>query len=439
MNAPGIAASPGDGRSRQPRILLITEFFQDDSEFRVFGAFQRLKRHVVSLASLGPVDVVFFLPWASHFSPADVSRYADNVRRVWPIEGQIRFLNTDVDEARRRRLVRRARDFVWMLRGAISCFDARLTMRTSGPRQARAMRRLIEELKPDLIFSHCIGCAAPLWRSRMSLPPVVIDFDNLEHVRLARLAKTETGIVRRFRRFWEIAITRRAEKLAAQRATKVLLCSEIDRGKLLALAPGARIEIVPNAADSLGDMPPATTPTALFVGIMHYLPNKEGAQWLAAKVWPRVRSAIPNAQLVIIGEASDTLNIDDPAHGIQTLGFVSDLAHYYRDARLAVCPIWRGGGTRIKIIEAAMQSRATVSTSIGAEGLLFQPNTEIVIADHASKFAEACVSLLQDANRAQAIGRAAQARAVMHYSPSQIVKQTSNLCRQMLAARTADH
>jgi glycosyltransferase involved in cell wall biosynthesis len=84
-----------------------------------------------------------------------------------------------------------------------------------------------------------------------------------------------------------------------------------------------------------------------------------------------------------------------------------------------------------------MQSRAIVSTSIGAEGLLFQPNTEIVFADHASEFAEACVSLLEDADRAQAIGRASQARAIMHYSPSQIIKQTSDLCREMLAARTA--
>jgi glycosyltransferase involved in cell wall biosynthesis len=354
------------------------------------------------------------------------------------VEGQIRFIDTNVDEVRRR-LVRRARDFVWMLRGAISCFYVKPTTRTSGRRQTRAMRRLIEELKPDLIFAHSIGCVAPLWRSRMALPPVVIDFADLDHVRLVRLFETETGVIRRFHRFWALAITRRAEKLAAQRATKVLVCSEIDRGKLLALAPGARIEIVPNSAAPLGDMPPATTPTALFVGIMSYPPNKEGSQWLAAEVWPRVRSAIPNAQLVIIGEGSETLEINDPTHGIQTLGFVSDLAPYYRDARVAVCPIWRGGGTRIKIIEAAMQSRATISTSIGAEGLLFQPNTEIVIADHASKFAEACVSLLQDANRAQAIGRAAQARAVMHYSPSQIVKQTSNLCRQALTARAADH
>jgi hypothetical protein len=62
---PSIAALPGRGRPPQPRILLITEFCPDDSEFRVFGAFQRLKRHVVSLASLGPVDVVFFLPGVS--------------------------------------------------------------------------------------------------------------------------------------------------------------------------------------------------------------------------------------------------------------------------------------------------------------------------------------------------------------------------------------
>jgi hypothetical protein len=67
------------------------------------------------------------------------------------------------------------------------------------------------------------------WRSRISLPPVVIDFNNLDHVRLARLVETETGVIQRLRRFWAIAITRRAEKLATQRGIRVLVCSEIDR------------------------------------------------------------------------------------------------------------------------------------------------------------------------------------------------------------------
>ena len=40
-----------------------------------------------------------------------------------------------------------------------------------------------------------------------------------------------------------------------------------------------------------------------------------------------------------------------------------DLEGVYQDARLVVCPVRSGGGTRIKIIEAAMYGRAVVSTA----------------------------------------------------------------------------
>src|SRR6516162_1882807 len=48
-------------------------------------------------------------------------------------------------------------------------------------------------------------------------------------------------------------------------------------------------------------------PTAVFVGIALYRPNREAILWLAREIWPRIRSAVPDAQLLIVGEGSEKL------------------------------------------------------------------------------------------------------------------------------------
>jgi glycosyltransferase involved in cell wall biosynthesis len=62
-----------------------------------------------------------------------------------------------------------------------------------------------------------------------------------------------------------------------------------------------------------------------------------------------------------------------------------------------VCtPILSGGGTRVKIIEAAAYGRPIVSTRIGAEGIEMQDGNGIFLQDDSKSFAEACIRLLND-------------------------------------------
>src|SRR5205807_60194 len=107
----------------------------------------------------------------------------------------------------------------------------------------------------------------------------------------------------------------------------------------------------------------------------------------------------------IVGEDTETVPIPDHAPGIGVLGFMPDLEGVYQDARLVVCPVRSGGGTRIKIIEAAMYGRAVVSTAIGAEGLAFEAGSEILIADSADDFARRCAEVLADGEYADRVGR----------------------------------
>jgi glycosyltransferase involved in cell wall biosynthesis len=81
-----------------------------------------------------------------------------------------------------------------------------------------------------------------------------------------------------------------------------------------------------------------------------------------------------------------------------------------------VCsPISIGGGTRVKIIEAAAWAKPIVSTSIGAEGLSFKDEVEILLRDDDDSIAAECVRLLQDDELCRSLGEAARLKARATY------------------------
>lgn len=404
---------------RTPRILLVSEFFPADPERLVFGGFQRLRRHVDAIARVGHLDAAFLWPENWQLPDADIEEYRQRVLPTWSIAGQIDLISAESgQQADSRRHPLQAA--IWMWRGAVSFFHTQPTLRTSGRRMAHRLRGALLAFQPDIIFAHRLGAMAALIRVDRPLPPVVIDFDDLEHVRIARMTAGEKNPLKKLQaRVW-IWIARRCMRIAANRARVSLICSEHDRTHLSAMAPTANIEVVPNTARSAEPMPAAESPTAMFVGIAHYGPNSDAILRLVHDLWPRVRRLVPDARLIIVGETATTLAVSNPEAGLTVLDFVPDLAGIYREARIALCPITRGSGTRIKIIEAAMYARPVVSTRIGAEGLAFVPGSEILIADEPDEFAQRCADLLLDPERCEKIGRAAGARAHSEYDPERI-------------------
>ncbi len=416
----------GDGSSRdtrrKPRVLLLTEFFPFDRARNVFGAFQRLHRHIDALAELGRLDVVFLIGKAL-VPAAQASLHL--VGEHWPIAGEVHVVATGM----RRRPRDWVGDAVWAARGAFGFPDGRASMATSGRRQARALEELLDRLRPQLIFAHRIEAAAPLIRLRRSLPPIVIDIDDIEHVKIERAAQAAPKAAQQWSIWLNARLARHAERQIGKRAALLLVASNLDRRKLGALCRGASIATIPNTVTAPA-LPPANARTALFVGHANYPPNREAIFWLANEIWPLVQSEVPEARLTIVGEGSDRFGVS--TDGVSCVGFAEDLEPFYASARLAVCPIRRGGGTRLKILEAASRARAVVSTEVGAEGLAFERGSEIVIADDAQSFAEACVKLLRDRERAETIGRRARRRVECDYSTAKIAERLRLLCAEAI-------
>jgi glycosyltransferase involved in cell wall biosynthesis len=147
----------------------------------------------------------------------------------------------------------------------------------------------------------------------------------------------------------------------------------------------------------------------VFTGSMDWIPNEDAVRFCVREILPRIRQAVPDATLTVVGRnpAPSVIALGAQAPGVTVTGRVDDVRPYMERAALYVVPIRIGGGTRLKIFEAMAMGLPVVSTRVGAEGLPVADGQDIVLADSAAQFAGAAIQLLTDSERAQALGGAA--------------------------------
>jgi glycosyltransferase involved in cell wall biosynthesis len=149
---------------------------------------------------------------------------------------------------------------------------------------------------------------------------------------------------------------------------------------------------------------------------------------------------VPDAKLVIAGTRPECLpsfaqaKVDRERYaGVEFTGFVSDLSEFYDRVQVICCPIRAGGGTRLKIIEAAAHGLPVVATRLAAEGLDFENGSEIILEERPNRIAEACTSLLLNPARCRTIGSAARARVAVSYEISNVIGSLRQLLRSVIA------
>lgn len=235
----------------------------------------------------------------------------------------------------------------------------------------------------------------------------IVDLDDLDdRLELSLVAdrRQQLGLIRTLpRAFAAVLLARRWRKYhhqVARDVDQVIVCTEADQDHLGV----ANCSIVPNGYPEPEQLPPrphsdCEPPKMIFVGPLTYEPNYLAVHWLVHRVLDRVRAHVPDVQLIVVGEHDDDL--DDLAHPAVTfLGFVDDVAGPYDQADVAVAPVHSGGGTCVKVIEAMARRRPLVTTPFACARLGLRGGEEVIVAESATDFAAACVSMLTDRQRA---------------------------------------
>jgi glycosyltransferase involved in cell wall biosynthesis len=97
-------------------------------------------------------------------------------------------------------------------------------------------------------------------------------------------------------------------------------------------------------------------------------------------------------------------------------GPVRDIRPALAAATAMAVPLFHGGGTRLKILEAFAAGVPVVSTAKGVEGLDVRDGTHALIAESADEFVDHLVALWRDPTLAGRLAASARAFAAERFS-----------------------
>jgi polysaccharide biosynthesis protein PslH len=174
-----------------------------------------------------------------------------------------------------------------------------------------------------------------------------------------------------------------------------LFCSEKDR--MQTLANGKNKFVVPNIYSNKTFLNYdfgngfENEKILLFVGMLVYEPNVMGLKWFIESVYPKFKREHSDAKLLVVGHLGDSSGegvkkLCRADQDIELHSNVTDVKEYYKRSMAVVVPILSGGGTRIKILEAALANRPVLSTPVGAEGLDLVDGRDLLIFNNPEEF-----------------------------------------------------
>jgi glycosyltransferase involved in cell wall biosynthesis len=305
----------------------------------------------------------------------------------------------------------------------------------SGKMAARLAEAASRE-RPEWIVAHSYHVAQAAFAAGGA--PVWVDFHNVDSEIWRRLGEETDGMTAAFAR-WQAPRVARAEGSIAAKARRVSCVSERDARALAAAGAKDPLE-VPNGADleryAFRAEPPAGQ-TIFFVGDLSWPPNAEGIAWFCEQIWPLIARLAPEARVEILGRGGAgrlPAWMRNPPARVAFLGEGDDTRPHWERAALGIVPLKAGGGTRLKILEAAACGVPVVSTPIGAEGLAFERRSEIVLAAEAEEFATSVARLLADPEARRAQAAAARRRVEQLYDWRRIGGLLADALRRGVAA-----
>jgi polysaccharide biosynthesis protein PslH len=228
----------------------------------------------------------------------------------------------------------------------------------------------------------------------------------------------------------------RAEREACRQAAHIIAVSQTDSQQMKELFGVERISAVPTGVDVEYFRRPAAQAAPhhdlIFIGAMDWLPNIDGTRFFVREVLPLIRARRPDCTLVLAGRSpvAELHAFADADPLITVTGTVPDIRPYLWNARVSIVPLRIGGGTRLKIYEAMAAGLPVVSTHVGAEGLTVQNGVNVLLSDDARAFADSCLALLNDQERARAQSNAALELVTTQFSWSKIAEAFEEIVRR---------
>jgi glycosyltransferase involved in cell wall biosynthesis len=257
------------------------------------------------------------------------------------------------------------------------------------------------------------------------LPPFttrVLVMHDVRALMYERRAQSAESFSQRLSYKFQAILYRHYEQAYCRKYDMVVAVSQADKAWLQKHYQVKKLITIPIPVDSqyFAPMPevPVKKNRIVFTGMMNHPPNVDAAIYFARRVFPKVKAEVPSAEFWIVGrdpvpEVKKLADID----GIEVTGFVPDIRQYIAQANVLVVPIRFGAGMRQKILEAWAMGKCVISTQIGAEGIDYQDNVNVLIADDAETMAAKVVEVIQNPNLSERISIQGRNIVVSKHNP----------------------
>jgi glycosyltransferase involved in cell wall biosynthesis len=281
-----------------------------------------------------------------------------------------------------------------------------------------AVRALVHDRAGTTDLAIGLELSAARYLAALRIPCL---FEQAEPRQIANLGAQAHSIPQRLR----LALTWRKHARYLTRLVRdmaaVTVVSAAERDTLVAEGvPAGKVHVVPNGADA-ADLTRArrevSPPRLIYPGAVTYDANLDAVRWFLAEVMPIVHAARPEVEFWVTGDIGDVpIDTLPNRHLARFTGRLPDVKAAVGDSTLAVVPLRRGGGTRLKVLEAMSLGTPVVSTSKGAEGLDVVDETDLLVGDTPEAFSAHVLRVLADPALAARLSAAGRARVASAYT-----------------------
>ncbi len=301
---------------------------------------------------------------------------------------------------------------------------------TFSPEMAQAITDALSKQKYDVVIASQLQMAA-YYPYFQNIPAV---FEEIEIGLIYGQAKTSADKVQRLRHAFTWFKLRIYLSQLLKSFQAVTVVSEQERKLIAETFPHVKnVQVVPNCMnmDDYKNIYAEPKPnTLIFTGSFRYHTNYEAMVWFIKDVFPLILEQVPDAQLIITGEHA---GLPLPSNRNVTLaGYVDDIKGLIASSTVAIAPIWSGGGTRLKILEAMAIGTPVVATTKGAEGLDAQIGEHLFVADAPDEFTKYVIQLFADQGLRQTMANNARRLVREKYDWAGVLPGLTNLLMRII-------
>ncbi|NHN58561.1 MULTISPECIES: glycosyltransferase family 4 protein [Halorussus] len=191
---------------------------------------------------------------------------------------------------------------------------------------------------------------------------------------------------------------RKYEQQGIDNADAVVFMSENDQ-KAFSLSTTTISKIIPNGTDIShiqgGDNPASliaelgidtSKPVCVFVGSFDYDPNQGAAKIISTDLAP----ALPEVEFLLVGRRPPRSTPEN----VYTPGYVNDLSDILYLADIALCPLPRGSGTKLKMLDYLAAGLPIVTTTVGTQGIPIEDGVHAIVRDNPAEIVTALQMLI---------------------------------------------